>query len=277
MYPELFHLGPITIYSFGLMMAAAFLTANFLFTKETKKRGYGDELPSTVTLIALIAGVAGSKLFHVIENPTDFLRNPIGSLVSGAGLTFFGGLLTAIFCIALYLRKKKIPFLDVADAVAPALILAYGIGRIGCQLAGDGDYGIPSTLPWAMGYPQGVVSTLSATNVELRNKFMEMYPGTPVPIDIAVHPTPVYETLLCLLFFFILMKMRKYASTQQTGWLFGLYLLFSGIERFPVEFIRLNPLYLGLSQAQWIAIGLAVAGLILMKLRSRKDATVAHA
>jgi prolipoprotein diacylglyceryltransferase len=198
MRPELFHIGPFPVYSFGLMMAIAFLTANYLLTRELNRRWNNEEksaaFSSNITLIALLAGVSGSKLFHILENPELLLRNGISEIFSGSGLTFFGGLLAAIFCIFLYLRKKGVPFLFIADVAAPGLILAYGIGRVGCQLAGDGDYGIPSTLPWAMGYPNGTVPTLSALNPELASKWMEMNPGQPLPVDIMVHPTPVYET-----------------------------------------------------------------------------------
>jgi phosphatidylglycerol:prolipoprotein diacylglycerol transferase len=271
MRPELFHIGPFPVYSFGLMMAIAFLTANYLLTRELNRRWNNEEksaaFSSNITLIALLAGVSGSKLFHILENPELLLRNGISEIFSGSGLTFFGGLLAAIFCIFLYLRKKGVPFLFIADVAAPGLILAYGIGRVGCQLAGDGDYGIPSTLPWAMGYPNGTVPTLSALNPELASKWMEMNPGQPLPVDIMVHPTPVYETLACLLIFLFLFRMQRQAPTPARGLVFGWYLVGAGLERFLVEFLRLNPLYAGLSQAQWIALGLVVAGAVLLRRR----------
>lgn len=271
MYPELLKIGPITLYSFGLMMGLAFIAANYFFTRETRRRKYDEVIPSTVTLIAMIGGIVGAKLFHLIENPSLLLRNPMGAIFSGDGLTFYGGLLTAIFCIWLYLRSKKISFLDIADSTAPSLILAYGIGRVGCQLAGDGDYGIPSSLPWAMSYPNGTFPTLSSVNIELANAYREMYPGTPVPYDITVHPTPVYEALSCFLIFGILMYLRKYVPTKPIGWLFSVYLMFAGLERFLVEFIRLNPLYVGLSQAQWISIALMITGAIMFIKRNNEQ------
>lgn len=277
MRPELFHIGPIPVYSFGLMMAIAFLTANYLLTRELTRRWKNEEkaaaFSSVVTLIALVAGVAGSKLFHVLENPELLIRNGISEIFSGSGLTFFGGLLTAIFCINIYMRRQAVPFLFMADVAAPGLILAYGIGRIGCQLAGDGDYGIPSTLPWAMGYPNGTVPTLSALNPELASKWMEMHPGLPVPVDIMVHPTPVYETLACIVLFVLLYRLQQRVPAVKQGIVFGWYLVGAGIERFLVEFLRLNPLYAGLSQAQWIALGLLVAGMVVLRRRSAQSAS----
>lgn len=278
MYPELFHIGPIPIHGFGLMLAIAFLSANYLFTRFTREQKIHDDIPSTITLIALVAGIVGSKLFSIVEEfynrPDVFFSDPFSYIFSSSGLTFYGGLLLSIFSIYIYIKRKKLPFWILGDAVAPSLILAYGIGRICCQLAGDGDYGIPSSLPWAMGYPKGTVPTLSSTNIELANKFKEMFPGTPLPLDIQVHPTPVYETLACFFIFGILLYLRKKLKVHGTGLLFGVYLVGAGLERFLVEFIRLNPLYLGLSQAQWISIGLMMAGLLVYAKQRNKFYTV---
>ncbi len=237
MYPKLFEIGPIVINSFGAMVAIAFLTANYLFTHELrrKKLPNADAVASTVTLLALAGGIIGAKLFHLAENFQDVKLDPIGQIFSGAGLTFYGGLIVAIASIAIYAHRKKISFFTFADAAAPALILAYGIGRIGCQLAGDGDYGIPTDLPWGMAYPHGLVPTMEI-----------------------VHPAPIYETLASFAAFLLLWSLRKKFSL--TGALFGLYLILAGIERLLIEFIRLNPLYWGLSQAQWISIAMIIYG-----------------
>jgi len=269
MYPTLLHIGPLTIYSFGLMVALAFLTANWLLNAELKRRAFpqAEQLGSSITLLALIGGIFGAKLFHLIENPSYFFEDPIGSLFSGEGLTFYGGLITSIVMILMYLRKKQTSFLSVADAAAPSLMIAYGIGRIGCQLAGDGDYGIPTDHPFGMSYPEGMVSTLSARNTELVQYFQQLFPGRPIPEDIVVHPTPVYETLIAFTFFAILWVFRK--KPHAVGNVFALYLILAGIERFSVEFLRMNPLYFGLSQAQWISIVLAgIGALILLRKKT---------
>jgi phosphatidylglycerol:prolipoprotein diacylglycerol transferase len=273
MKPLLFKIGPIPVYSFGLMMALAFLTANWLFAKEARRRGWSERFVSTVTLLALIGGIAGAKLFHLVEYPEIFLQDPLAAVFSGEGLTFHGGLIVAALAIALYARNHGVRFFALGDALAPALILAYGIGRIGCQLAGDGDYGIPSKFPWATSYPNGTVPTLAHINTELRDKFIEMFPGEPVPYDIKVHPTPVYETLASFVIFAMLYRWQR-RSRKPEGWLFGAYLVLAGIERFLVEFIRLNPHYCGLSQAQWVAVGMIVGGSVILWLKSRVTAAV---
>ncbi|MCS7000961.1 MAG: prolipoprotein diacylglyceryl transferase [Bacteroidota bacterium] len=263
MRPILFYIGPFPVYGFGLMVAIAFIVANWLFTRRARQLGWTERFVSGVTLLALIGGIAGAKLFHILEYPETFLQSPLHAIFSGEGLTFHGGLIVATILIFLYTRREGVKFLKLADTLAPALILAYGIGRIGCQLAGDGDYGIPSKLPWAMSYPNGTVPTLAHINIELRNKYMEMFPGEPVPYDIKVHPTPVYEAIASVLIFFVLLRLQK-KSESKTGWLFGWYLTLAGIERFFIEFIRLNPLYWGLSQAQWVSLGMIIGGTTLL-------------
>jgi phosphatidylglycerol:prolipoprotein diacylglycerol transferase len=262
MYPELFSIGPITVHSFGLMMGVAFIVANYFFAKEIARRGLPEELAGNITLIALVAGVVGAKLFSVFENFGAFLDDPMGELFSSAGLTFYGGLLLAILSIWVYVRRKNIPFIRVADAAAPSLILAYGIGRIGCQLAGDGDYGIPTDVSWAMTYPNGTVSTLSARNPQLAELYQTIFPGQPVPVDIPVHPAPVYETLAAFAIFAFLWRIRN--RPMAVGQMFAIYLIRAGIERLLVEFIRLNDLYAGLSQAQWISVGMIAVGSIMI-------------
>ncbi len=273
MIPVLFKIGPISVYSFGLMMGIAFIVANYFFAREMRRRGMSEESAGAITLIALVAGVAGSKLFSLIENFKAFISNPMDEIFSAAGLTFYGGLILATLCIYIYVRRKRMTFALVADAAAPSLIIAYGIGRIGCQLAGDGDYGIPSKLPWAMRYPEGTVSTIvdsayavqmgKKPNLELAARFREMYPNEPVPRDIAVHPAPVYETLAALVIFALLWKLRK--KPRAAGGLFAIYLIAAGIERFLVELIRLNDHWFGLlSEAQVISLLMILGGIMML-------------
>ena len=255
-------------------MGLAFIVANLLFVREFRRKGMPPEKAGTITLIALVAGIAGSKLFSVVENWDQFIADPTGELFSAAGLTFYGGLILATLCIMLYVRKQKLGFLRVADAASPSLILAYGIGRIGCQLAGDGDYGIPTDVPWAMSYPQGTVPTdgFRVTQggdtvlTNLGQLYQKIFPGQAVPADVQVHPTPIYETLACLAIFALLWKLRK--RPMAAGMLFSIYLMLAGLERLLVEFIRLNPEYGTLSQAQWISIIMIVlGGLMAFKLK----------
>ena len=262
MYPELFKIGPFTVYSFGLMLGIAFIVASYFLTKEIERKGLNPDLATQITFLAIICGIVGSKILDLIENWDRFISNPIGMAISPGGLTFYGGLILSIIVIWLYIRKKKIPFLVIADAAAPSLALAYGIGRIGCHLAGDGDYGIPTTLPWGTNYQNGTVPpSIAFNNSNLLHHFpwiAEKFPNG-VPDNTPLHPTPIYEFILMFIIFLILWRLRK--KDWIDGKLFMLYLVFAGAERFFIEFIRLNPRLLwGLSEAQLISIPLMIVG-----------------
>lgn len=237
----------------------------------------------TVLTIAFVAGILGSKLFAMLEPNSGFWIDPIGDLLSFNGLSFFGGLLTAGFLIIRYLRKKGFAILSSFDAFAPGLILAYAVGRIGCQMAGDGDWGIenlaakPTLLSWipdwmwAFTYPHNVA--------------ME---GVPIPgcageycyeLPMGVFPTPFYETLMGLLIFGILWGIRK--KMKYPGVLTGIYLVLIGLERFLIEKIRVNELYevagIHFTQAELISLGLMTAGtaVLIYALRKKEDLVVA--
>ncbi len=285
MYPELFKIGPFTIYSYGLMLGVAFIISSYVMTKEYERKKMSPAIATEITLLAIIFGIAGSKILDLIENWSDFIANPLIAFSPG-GLTFYGGLILASAAIWIYIRRKKIPFLVVADAASPSLILAYGIGRIGCQLAGDGDYGIPTSLPWGTNFANGTVKPHYALMqyyqdhpaAALHDKFYQLSSeivrtdayGTITKFDetIRLHPAPIYEFFACLIIFFILRYFQKKdvsGSDQRwaDGKLFMLYLLFAGVERISIEFIRLNPrLLFGLSEAQLISIVLIVVGAI---------------
>jgi phosphatidylglycerol---prolipoprotein diacylglyceryl transferase len=287
MYPVIFELGPIKLYSFGLMMAIAFMAANYFFVQELKRRKLDENMAWAITIRALVGGVAGSKLFSILENFSDFAKDPIGQIFSPAGLTFYGGFIVATILIYLYLRKQKIPFMRFADMIIPTVLLAYGIGRIGCQLAGDGDYGLPSHLPWAMAYPNGtakVSSTLpdyfehdTAARAEWHYDSLRVIQTGVDPLGqritrldetVTVHPAPVYEALFCIIAFAFIWKRRaKYES--QPGKMFYVTLMVMGIERLLIEFIRLNPLYAGLSQAQWISVIFILISLYMLMTKYR--------
>lgn len=268
MYPELFKIGPFTVYSYGLMLGIAFITASWILTKEIERKKLNANIATEITILAIIFGIIGAKLFHLFENFDAFLEDPVGMAFSPGGLTFFGGLIVAVMAIWIYARKKKIPFLYLADAAAPALALAYGIGRIGCHLAGDGDYGIPTDLPWGTNYENG---TVPPSVMFQGSEIAQNYPDGILPDNTPLHPTPIYEFLICLLIFGILWRLRKNEWVQ--GKLFMFYLIFISIERFSVEFIRLNPrLLFGLSEAQLISVVLFTVGVIgLIYYAKNKD------
>jgi prolipoprotein diacylglyceryl transferase len=212
-------------------------------------------------------GFLGAKIFHNLENWNDFAKDPIGALLSFSGLTFYGGLICAGAAIMLYARRIKLPIVHLVDAFAPILMLGYAIGRIGCQVSGDGDWGIANLNPkpfswlpdwlWAYQYPHNVVGE-----------------GVPIPgctgpycnqLVPAVYPTALYEVILCSLIFALLWSIRK--KNKVPGQLFGIYLMFNGMERFLIESIRVNTKYESLpfqpTQAQIISVSLFLVGLIL--------------
>jgi phosphatidylglycerol---prolipoprotein diacylglyceryl transferase len=174
MYPELFKIGPFTVYSYGLMLGLSFIVASYLLSKEFERKKLPPNLATEITLLAIVFGIMGGKLFHLIENWREFIQDPIGMAFNPGGLTFYGGLILAMIAIWLYLRVKKIPFLFIADGAAPSLAIAYGIGRIGCHLAGDGDYGLPTSLPWGTNYENGTVPpSIMFREVKWQNNFLE--------------------------------------------------------------------------------------------------------
>jgi phosphatidylglycerol:prolipoprotein diacylglycerol transferase len=258
MYPRLFQIGPFTVYGYGLMLALGFIIGSYLLVSEFKRRKLDPTIANNVTLIALIAGVSGSKILYLIENLPLFVHDPIGMTFNPGGLTYYGGFILATFSIYLYGKKKRIKFYTIADAISPGLMLGYGIARIGCHLAGDGDYGFPTTLPWGTNYSNGTYPPSIAFQdfPEITSQF----PGGIVPNNIPCHPTPVYEFIICALMCWFLWSIRK--KTTPTGKLFMIYLMLAGIERFIIEFLRPNPrIIFDLSEAQLISLVIITLGL----------------
>lgn len=269
MHPVLFKIGTIPVYSFGLMMGLGFIAASWILTKDLVRKGYDQNLGSTITLLAILFGLAGSKILFLLENLNDFLEHP-SMMISPGGLTWYGGFILATAAIWQYAKKKKIPFLRIADATAPALMLGYGIARIGCHLSGDGDYGYPTTLPWAAVYSNGTYPPSLAFR-DFPDIVSKYGVNGVVPDTIPVHPTPVYEFIAGMILFGILWGMRKKFTVD--GQLFSIYLVMAGMARFLVEFIRLNPrVAIGLSEAQLISIILIITGIIGLFLLNRKAA-----
>jgi len=222
----------------------------------------------SIILIAAIAGIIGAKIFHQLENWGDFINDPWGSLLSFSGLTFYGGLIAGTLAVIYYAEKNSVSWIVLGDSIAPSLMIAYGIGRIGCQVSGDGDWGIVNTtakpgwlnwLPdwaWAYDYPHNIL------------KQGELIPGCTgeycYRLSEPVFPTPIYETLICLILFAILWFLRKRLAIP--GLLFSIYLIFNGIERFFIEKIRVNTKYnifnFEITQAEIISFVLIVAGIL---------------
>jgi phosphatidylglycerol---prolipoprotein diacylglyceryl transferase len=257
MIPILFKIGPLTVYSYGLMMALGFIAADYVISLDLGRRGYNPDYASTLVVWAAVVGIAGSRLLDVFNNFSEYLAHPWTIIFSGSGFVWYGGLIGGLIAVSLVARYHGIPVLTMGDICGPALAIGQAIGRIGCQLAGDGDWGLPSKLPWAMTYPRAIVGWGPETVLKLDshgNLVSGFYPG------VRVHPAPIYETILYLGVFAILWSARK--KVQVEGRIFYLYLILAGACRFLVEFVRINPRVLfGLSEAQLIAIGMIAVGI----------------
>jgi phosphatidylglycerol:prolipoprotein diacylglycerol transferase len=251
--PDSLHLGPIPIHLFGICLAVAFLAAGKIASWEFARKGWDPELASRALIYAAVGGIVGSRLWVIVASFGDFLASPLEYLLTGQGFVFYGGLLGGAAAVTWVFRRGGIPWLAGADAVAPAIAVGQAIGRIGCQLSGDGDWGRETTLPWGMAYPYAVV-------------------GWPYPPGVRVHPTPVYETILYALAFVVLWRMRR--TPHPDGTIFAWYLILTATARFFVEFVRIEPVVaLGLTSAQLTGLVLVpVAGLLLWRQRAWRTA-----
>jgi phosphatidylglycerol:prolipoprotein diacylglycerol transferase len=253
MLPDTLHLGPIPIHLFGLALAVAFLAAGRVLGWEFGRKGYDEELASSAVLWAAAGSLIGARLWLVAEDWPSFARDPL-QVFTGSGFVFYGGLIGGALAMTWFFRRHGIPWLRGVDAAAPALALGQAIGRVGCQLSGDGDWGRVSDVPWAMAYPYAVV-------------------GWPHPPGVRVHPTPVYESLAYLTIFLILWRWRR--APHADGAMFFWYLILASGARFLVEFVRINPVVAaGLTAAQLTSLALVGIGVVGL-LAQRRWQTVA--
>ena len=260
MYPILFKFGPITVYSFGLFMALAALSAAWVVSADLKRRGYNSELASTLVFAAAVGGLIGARALFIVEEWSNFLQAPLSYIFTGAGFTWYGGFFGGAAAASWVARRNNIPWLVAVDIAAPALALAYGVGRIGCHVAGDGDWGSVTDVPWGVAYTNAIIGWVDPST------------GIPYPPGTRVHPTPIYEFIQAVVVFGILWSLRK--SNYPPGTLAWLYLILAGFSRFVVEFWRINPtLGWGLSEAQWFSLGLMLLGLFLLSTRGLKPRT----
>ncbi|MGH7899677.1 MAG: prolipoprotein diacylglyceryl transferase [Candidatus Binatia bacterium] len=255
----LIDLGPLTIYSFGAMMALAFLVAGYGLSVGLGERGLDPEHAWSIVLWAAIGGIVGSRVLAIVTDWNAFSADPVDAIFSGSGFVWYGGLIGGFLSVSLFVVRRSLPWLRVVDAIAPSLAIGQAIGRIGCQVAGDGDWGKPSTLPWAMAYPNAIVGWSSW----LRENGL--------PPDTRVHPAPVYETLAYSAIFCLLWRLR--ARRLEDGSILWLYLALTSVARFAIEAVRVEPVVAaGLTQAQWIAIALGGIGLVLYFVSARRAA-----
>jgi phosphatidylglycerol:prolipoprotein diacylglycerol transferase len=256
MIPIVLRLGPFTIYSYGLMMGLGIIAAGVACTSEFKRRGYKGEWASTLVVWSAISGVVGSRIYDIIDNWPHYAANPLDMIFSSAGFVWYGGLMGGAIASYFVARYYRIPWLVLTDMAVPGLAIGHAIGRIGCLLSGDGDWGTVSDLPWAMAYPNAIVGWNGQTVLKLdshNHLVSAFYPG------VRVHPAPVYETILYTGVFLVLWSLRK--KPHVDGQIVYLYLILAGACRFLVEFVRVNPRVLwGLSEAQLIALVMVAIG-----------------
>jgi phosphatidylglycerol:prolipoprotein diacylglycerol transferase len=240
-------LGPLTIQTFGLSVAIAFLCAGAVLMRRFRELGWEPDWAYEATGAALVGGIVGARLWWAFTDLSAFGDDPVGRLVGGSGLTWYGGAIGGTLAVWGWTLWRRLPAWHVAGGAVPALALGYALGRVGCQISGDGDYGVASDVPWAMAYPDGVV-----------------------PTNEVVHPTPIYETLWMGLVALMLWHLRDRVAPQR---LVAAYLVAAGLERFVVEFWRRNPTVDGLiTVAQitaLISIALGVALIVVTRTAGR--------
>jgi prolipoprotein diacylglyceryl transferase len=248
------HIGWLSIPTFGLMVAVALMVSAYLLQADLDRRrtqleripGYEPQRDEGFVIIGIagLAGIVGARLYHVLETPSDLFADPAGQLFSRFGFAWFGGFLGGVVALIILARRLRIPLLEFFDICSPAACVGYAIGRIGCLLSGDGDYGVPTNLPWGMSFPNGVVPTTAR-----------------------VHPTPLYEFFIWLAIAGFLWHMgtKSLRGPKAKGEIFANYLILTGIARFLVEIIRINPRsFLGMSNAQAASVLSILIGAVLL-------------
>jgi phosphatidylglycerol---prolipoprotein diacylglyceryl transferase len=236
------HIGPLTFGTYGIMLATGLFAGFVLLRAELFRR----DIHANAYAIILVIGVSGfiaSKLYKIVDTPSVYWAHPM-LLLSPMGFTFYGAVMGGLVAAAFLARYYGIGLLTLLDAVSSGAALGYGVGRLGCLLAGDGDYGIPTSLPWGMSFPHGLV-----------------------PTYVPVHPTPIYEFIGAVLISFYLWNLgtRSIQRRIPAGRVFAEYLLLTGLARFLVEFIRRNPRgWLGLTNAQQVAVISMTVGFLLL-------------
>ena len=241
MLPEI-DLGPVDLQAFGLCFALGFLVAAALLARRLRELGLSPDWAYEVIFAGLIGGLVGSRVDYLLQNWDQVSDDLLGSIFSGSGLVWFGGVVGGAIAVLLWARWRGWLGLSLLDTCAVPLTVGYAIGRVGCQLSGDGDYGVESDLPWAMAYPDGTEPTTDE-----------------------VHPTPVYETLAMGVIALVLWRLRDRFAP---GVLFALYLLLTGAERFLVELIRRNDeVVAGLTLAQIVSLAMIAVGAAWLTIR----------
>lgn len=258
--PFEFTIGPLTVTGFGIAVLLAFLVAQVISQRELERRGHNADAIPDLVLAAVIGGLLGAKLYYVM------LTRDMGNLFTRGGFVFWGGLIGGIVAVIAMIRIKKLNMWRIADVAGIAIAAAYAVGRTGCWAVGD-DYGRPYNGFLAVSFPNGAPPSTAA--VMERDFGIPIPPGVSPDTVLSVYPTQLFETALGLAMFFILWRMRNHRHAE--GWLFGVYMVLAGIERFVIEFFRAkDDRFFGvLTMAQLIALAFIVGGIIWMKARER--------
>jgi phosphatidylglycerol---prolipoprotein diacylglyceryl transferase len=294
MLPYIVKIGPLTLYSYGLMLATGFLVGAWLMRIELRRWGYDERISDHVAIAAMVGGVLGAKVWHMlIDEPGRLFSDPVGAIFSGSGLTFYGGLILGMGLIYLVARHHRMPFLRMLDMLGPIGVMGYGFGRCGCFLSGDGDYGIPTNLHHNGIYDPPMIS-LPGGGFEVPNDlpWTMSFPNGTVPSTIPVHPTPLYEIAIMWAAFAVLWFVIRRKPLPR-GMMIAISLIVMGVERLFTEIWRVSAslLYgfrtdlgyttqaeldafsravkahyglLGLSNAQWTSVGMIVFAVLLI-------------
>jgi phosphatidylglycerol---prolipoprotein diacylglyceryl transferase len=261
-YPFIIHLGPFEVTGYGLMLMVAFLMGGWLIARRLRERQLREDYAADIVAAAVIGGIIGAKLWYVA------LTGDPGALFSRGGLVWYGGFLGGAAAVILNGWRLKVPARWTMELAAPALAAAYALGRVGCFLVND-DYGRPTNLPWAMRFPEGLPPSTAGNLHQLFG--IPVPPGVDPATALAVHPTQLYEVVAMLIAFAILWALRK--RGHPVGWLFGLYLVFAGIERFLVEFVRAKDdrFFGSFTLAQLTSAIIVVLGILLLTMWRRSS------
>ena len=241
--PEI-HIGPLELQTFGIAFALSFVASGLTMARRFKETGQPVDWVYEMVFAALIGGLVGSRIDYLIQNWDQVSDDILGNIFSGSGLVFFGGLFGGAIGVIIWALRRGVLSWELADSAAVPIAIGYVVGRVGCQLSGDGDYGTKSDLPWAMAYPDGTVPTTDE-----------------------VHPTPVYETFAMGFATLVLWHLRDRFAP---GVLFGIYLVIVGVERFLIELIRRNDsVVAGLTTPQLVGVAVAALGAAIIITRRR--------
>jgi phosphatidylglycerol:prolipoprotein diacylglycerol transferase len=258
------------------MVAVGLICAFYILRSDFRRRGVSADAEAIIGITGL-SGLAGSRLYHLLESPREFFADPLPQLFSTMGFAFVGAIIGGFIALVLLAKRFRMSPLLMLDAASPAAAIGYGIGRIGCMLSGDGDYGIATNLPWGVAFNPIQPGSLKLGFLQVDHGAIVPSYGRDVgglPLDeiVRVHPTPIYEFLVAIVIFYVLWRLgeRVIKKRAPDGIVFAAYLVLTGSARFVVEMIRINPRsFFGMTNAQAASVVSVLAGIALFFYRSK--------